>query len=155
VTKFYATGEACEGIKPLNPKPSWLFLEHWCFFLFTFWIQYHYQTSLNTFSINWWHVCKTRFQLSFYCPPHHELAIFVNVAIPKVIFLLTLPWYWVKNFCVKSQALKLFKIIKFKNETLGFLENEDSSPNTNEIVPKEKFNNLEEKLKFPLWPRMI
>jgi hypothetical protein len=51
---------------------------------------------------------------------------------------------------VKSQALKLSKIIKFKNKTLGFLENEDNSQNTNEIVPKENFKNLEKKLKFLL-----
>jgi hypothetical protein len=50
----------------------------------------------------------------------------------------------------KELGLKLSKIIKFKNKTLGFFENEDSSQNTNEIVPKEKFNNLEKKLKFPL-----
>jgi hypothetical protein len=45
----------------------------------------------------------------------------------------------------KELGLKLSKIIKFKNKTLGFFENEDSSQNTNEIVPKEKFNNLEKK----------
>ncbi len=41
-------------------------------------------------------------------------------------------------------------MIKFNNKTLGFLENEDNCQNTNEIVPKEKYNNLEKKLKFPL-----
>ncbi len=50
--------------------------------------------------------------------------------------------------CVKSQALKLSKIIKFKNKTLGFLENEDNSQNTNEIVPKEKYNNLQKNWNF-------
>jgi hypothetical protein len=45
----------------------------------------------------------------------------------------------------KESGIKVIQIIKFKNKTLGFLENEDNSQNTNtnEIVPKEKFNNLE------------
>jgi hypothetical protein len=55
-----------------------------------------------------------------------------------------------KLFCIKSQALKLSKILKFKNKTLGFLENEDNSQNANEIVPKEKFNNLKKYLKYLL-----